>query len=335
MASNLRKRLPAATILQVCDLRSELCQQLVTDFGQFGNIEVVASPKELVTSCQTVLSSLPSSAAVKDVYLNETTGVIAAPHDAGRLIIECSTIEIETTQSIGRRIIDASVGFFVDATVSGGAHGAKLGTLSFMVGHPTSSDTAGARILDVLSLVGVPDTIVFCGGLGMGQAAKIAHNYVCIANVLVATEGMALGIKYGVDKQALWKCMTDGAANSWVMHYEQPVPGLVDTSPSSHGYRRQFAASLGLKDLRIANDAARKVGLDPSAGQLAFDAFQKVHDDPRTRVSCEKHLFALIMGRTVANILFPWQFLDHTSIWLHVNGLLDEYFQGEAGPSKI
>ena len=284
MASNLRKRLPASTVLQVCDLDSELCQRFADGFGQYGTIEIVSSPKELVTSCHSVLSSLPSSVAVKHVYLNKDTGIIAATPNSNRLIIECSTIEIETTQMIGRRIVDAGLGFCVDATVSGGAFGANAGTLSFMVGHPSGSDALGKRILEILSLVGVPDTVVFCGELGMGQVAKIAHNYTCIANLLVAAEGMALGIKYGVDKKALWKCMTDGAADSWVMHYEQPVPGVTDDSPSSHGYRRQFAAVLGLKDLGTAINAARKVGLDPSAGQLAFNAFQKVHDDPRTRV---------------------------------------------------
>lgn len=287
MASNLRKRLPSSTTLQVCDINADLCQRLINEFGSYGKVEVASSPKDLASKCRTVLSSLPSSAAVRKVCLDGETGLIAAPQDSDRLILECSTIEIETTQELGEKIMKAGAGTFVDATVSGGAWGANAGTLSFMVGHPepTDSDEIGRRVLETLSLVGVPKTIQFCGRLGMGQVAKIAHNYICIANLLAATEGMALGLKYGIDKMALWKSITDGAADSWIMHYEQPVPGIIEDSPASRGYQRAFAAVLGLKDLGIAINAAKKVGIDPTAGQAAYNAFEKVHNDPRTRVS--------------------------------------------------
>ena len=66
---------------------------------------------------------------------------------------------------------------------------------------------------------------------------------------------------------ALWKCMTDGTANSWAMGLEQPVPGIVDESPSNNGYRRAYAAVLGLKDLGVAVDAAKRKGLEPTAGE--------------------------------------------------------------------
>ncbi|KAI9040148.1 uncharacterized protein KD926_008593 [Aspergillus affinis] len=173
-----------------------------------------------------------------------------------------------------------------------------------MVGHaePTSEkDVMGKRVLEILSLVGLPDKTQFCGKLGMGQVAKIAHNYVSLCNNLVATEGMALGLKYGIDKHVLWKCMTDGTANSWVMHLEQPVPGLVSEAPSSNGYRRAFTAALGLKDLGIGVNSARRVGLDPTAGETAIRALQRVEADPRTRD------------------------LDHTSLWLHINDIVDDF----------
>lgn len=234
-----------------------------------------------------MLSSLPSTKIVRAVYLDAENGVIAASKDSERLILECSTIEIEATQEIGRTVIEAGVGQFVDTTVSGGVWGANSGTLSFMVGHakPTEGDAIGQRIFEALSLVGMPSKIRFCGGLGMGQVAKIAHNYVCLCHNLVASEGMALGMRYGIDKKALWECMTDGSADSWVQHYEQPVPGIVPEAPSSNGYRRAFGAQLSLKDLGIAIEAAKRVDLQPTVGEVAFRAFQRVDEDPRTKVS--------------------------------------------------
>ena len=97
--------------------------------------------------------------------------------------------------------------------------------------------------------------------------------------------------------------MTDGTANSWVMGLEQPVPGIVAEAPSSNGYRRAFAARLSLKDLGIAVNAAKRVGLDPSAGEAAIRAFQKVDADPRTRVSPALAILVFnVLSRGFANL---------------------------------
>ncbi|KAG8354405.1 hypothetical protein FVEN_g7723 [Fusarium venenatum] len=218
IASNLRKKIPATTTLHVLDLDQIIIQRLINEFGSYGKIEVASSPEDLVNKvgAGVVLSSLPAGPHVRKVYLDPENGVIAATKNPERLIIDCSTIEIEFTQELGKTIIDAGLGSFVEATVSGGMWGANAGTLSFMVGHaePTEDGKVGKRIYDTLSLVGVPSTIAFCGGLGMGQVAKIAHNYITLANNLVATEGMAIGLKYGIDKKALFKCIREGTANS-------------------------------------------------------------------------------------------------------------------------
>ncbi|KAI5464343.1 NAD binding domain of 6-phosphogluconate dehydrogenase-domain-containing protein [Mariannaea sp. PMI_226] len=305
MAGNLRKKLPSSTVLHVYDINQEVIQKLITEFSDYGKIEIASSAKELVSKVGILLSSLPAPPHVRKVYLDPDNGIIAGSKDPERLLIECSTIEIESTQELGKTIIESGLGTFVDATVSGGIWGANAGTLSFMVGHADpagdASDLVGKRIFETLSLVGVPSTITFCGGLGMGQVAKIAHNYITLANNLVATEGMAIGLKYGIDKKALFKCIREGTANSWVMGLEQPVPGLVPEAPSSNNYKRAFAPALSVKDLTIGINAARRVGINPTAGEAAITAFRKVDEDPRTHN------------------------LDHTSLWLHVYGNLDEW----------
>lgn len=287
MATNLRKKLPPSTTLYVFDTNSATIQRLISELKPHGKVVPASSPKDLASLCGTVLSSLPAGPNVRQVYLDPKAGVIAAPKNPNRLMIECSTIEIESTQEIGRTVIDSGAGTFVEATVSGAKVGADAGTLSFMVGHPepTTTDVVGKRVYETLSLVGVPETITFCGGLGMGQVAKIAHNYITLANNLVATEGMAIGLKYGIDPKALFKCIREGSANSWVMGLEQPVPGLVPEAPSSNGYKRAFGPELSVKDLGIGIKAARKVGINPTSGEAAIEAFRRVQADPRTKVS--------------------------------------------------
>ena len=301
MASNLRKKLPPTTTLHVYDINPEIIQRLITNYSSYSPIEAASSAKDLASKTGTMLSSLPAGPHVRKIYLDPENGVIAAAKNPDRLLIECSTMEIESTQEVGKIIRDTGLGTFVDATVSGGMWGANAGTLSFMVGHadPTTTttnpeeeeDVVGKRLFNTLSLVGIPNTIAFCGSLGMGQVAKIAHNYITLANNLVATEGMAIGLKYGIDKRALFKCITEGTANSWVMGLEQPVPGLVAEAPSSNGYKRAFAPALSVKDLRIGVEAARRVGVRPRAGEVALRAFREVDDDARTHVSLVWFLF--------------------------------------------
>ncbi|KAH6879447.1 NAD binding domain of 6-phosphogluconate dehydrogenase-domain-containing protein [Thelonectria olida] len=291
MASNLRKNIASSATLHVLDLNQDVIQRLIKEFGRYGNIEVASSARDLVNKvgAVVVLSSLPAGPHVWKVYLDLENGVITATNPE-RLITECSAIEIDSTQELGKTIINAGLGSFVDATVSGGMWGANTGTLSFMVGHaePTETDKVSNRVHETLSLVAVPRTITFCGGLGMGQVARIAHNWITLANNLVATEGMAIGLKYGIDKR-------------FYLSFEQPVPGLVPEAPSSNNYKRAFAPALSVKDLTIGINAAKKVDINPTAGEAVIKAFREVDADPRTHD------------------------LDHTSLWLHVYGNLDEW----------
>lgn len=123
MAGNLRKKLPQNITLYVFDINNGVIQRLIEDFGSYGKIEVTSSAKDLASKVGIVLSSLPAGPHVRKVYLDPEQGVIAALKNPDRLLIECSTIEIESTQEIGTMIIDARLGTFVDATVSGGMWG--------------------------------------------------------------------------------------------------------------------------------------------------------------------------------------------------------------------
>ena len=124
MASNLRRKLPSSAVFHVYDVSAEACQRFVEEYSSYGEIKVAISSKDLANGCSTLLSSLPSTAIVRKVYLDTESGVIAANGDADRLMLEASTIDIEATQEVGQTLMEAGLGHFVDATVSGGAWGA-------------------------------------------------------------------------------------------------------------------------------------------------------------------------------------------------------------------
>lgn len=52
------------------------------------------------------------------MYLDPVNGVVAAQPDQGRLMLECSTIDAETTRRVGKTLGEAGRGGFVDTPVS-------------------------------------------------------------------------------------------------------------------------------------------------------------------------------------------------------------------------
>lgn len=287
MAVNLRKKMDPKATLHVYDVVTELLSRFTTECGSFGPIKVAQSAKEVATNVNTLLTIVPTSKNVRQVFLDPEVGIVAAPKNPERLMLECSTIEIKETQEIGKLVIEAGAGIYVDTPVSGGARGAEEATIAFLVGHPgpPETDPVAKRIKDVVSFMGLPERVNFCGPLGAGLVGKIVNNYISINNVLSLAEGMAFGLRYGVDKMTLYNCVKASSGDSWVLENKNSVPGVIARSPASNNFRATFPARMVLKDLGLGISAASDVGISASMGQAALKSFQKANDDPRTTVS--------------------------------------------------
>lgn len=286
MAVNLRKRMPADATLYVYDVVEPACKRFLDECGGIGKIEIAFSSKSVATKCQTLISIVPTSENVRQVYLDPKNGVSAAPANPNRLMIECSTIDIKATQEIGKEVMSTGAGIYVDAPVSGGARGAEEATIAFLVGHPgpPETDPVAKRIKDVVSHMGLPERVNFCGQLGTGLVGKIVNNYISINNVISLAEGMAFGLRHGVDKMTLYNCVKSSSGNSWVLENKNSVPGVIARSPASNNFRATFPARMVLKDLTLGINAAKDVGLDATMGQTALKTFAKADEDPRTTV---------------------------------------------------
>ncbi|GAD93963.1 3-hydroxyisobutyrate dehydrogenase, putative [Paecilomyces variotii No. 5] len=294
MAGNIRKKMPATATLHIYDVNRAACHEFVQKFSALGPIEIRKTSKEVAARSKTVLSMVPMDAHARTVYLDGKNGVIGAPVDSDRLILECSTISVTATKEIGAEIIKSGIGHYVDTPVSGGVTGAEAGTLAFFCGAP-GDDPLVTRIRDVVSWMAKAERINFCGGLGTGLVSKIVNNYMGLTNIAVAAQGMAFGLRYGMDPKTLYKCIKGSSGDSWAMDNAQPAPSIHANSPSSNGFQPGFATHLCIKDLSLGIKAAQEVGIDASLGETAVKLFEKANQDPRTGG------------------------LDCTSIWLHIN----------------
>jgi len=208
-----------------------------------------------------VITMLPAGQHVRDVYLG--AGGIVENANAGTLLIDCSTIDVESARVVAAAA-EAKGLLMLDAPVSGGVGGATAGTLTFMVG---GSERAFVRAESILQQMG--KTIVHAGGAGNGQAAKICNNMILGVSMIVVSEAFVLAEKLGLDKQKLFDIASKSSGSCWSMVNYCPVPGPVPTSPANRDYQAGFTAAMMLKDLALAQDAANAAGAATPMGAEA------------------------------------------------------------------
>jgi 3-hydroxyisobutyrate dehydrogenase len=208
---------------------------------------------------------LPAGTHVREVYLGEG-GVLSAVR-AGTLLIDSSTIDVETARAVAAAAEKKGLAM-LDAPVSGGTGGAQAGTLTFMCG---GSDDAFSRAQPLLEKMG--KTIVHAGGAGNGQAAKICNNMVLGVSMIAVSEAFVLAEKLGLDAQKLFDISSKSSGQCWSLTTYCPVPGPVPTSPANRDYQAGFTAAMMLKDLKLAQQAARASGASTPLGADAADIY--------------------------------------------------------------
>jgi 3-hydroxyisobutyrate dehydrogenase len=241
MAQNLLK---AAHEVTGFDLDAHATELLAANGGTSAN-----SVADACMAAEVVITMLPAGEQVRDVYLG-TGGVLASVAPA-TLLIDSSTIDVQTAREVAQAAQDKGLAM-VDAPVSGGVTGAEAATLTFMVG---GSDDAFERARPVLEKMG--KTIVHAGGPGNGQAAKICNNMILGASMIVVCEAFLLAEKLGLDPQKLFDISSKSSGQCWSMTSYCPVPGPVPASPANRDYKAGFTAAMMLKDLKLAQTAAR------------------------------------------------------------------------------
>ncbi|MGY4721225.1 3-hydroxyisobutyrate dehydrogenase [Naumannella cuiyingiana] len=226
-------------------------------------ITVVGAAEDAVRGAEVVITMLPNGALVQEAYV-----AILPAADPGTLFIDSSTIDVADARA-ANDLATRSGHRAIDAPVSGGVVGAEAGTLAFMVGG-TEDDFADAQPL----LEAMGRKIVYCGGPGNGQAAKVCNNMILGVSMIAVSEAFVLGEKLGLSNQALFDVAANASGQCWSLTTNCPIPGPVPTSPANHDYRPGFAAALMDKDLGLASNAVRNNAV---AAELGLHAAEMYH----------------------------------------------------------
>ncbi len=233
------------------------------DQAQSDGAAIAESSVSAVKGADTVITMLPAGKHVMSVW-NEVV-----PHlSKGALVIDCSTIDVESAKHAHAFAAKHGVAS-VDAPVSGGTGGAKGATLTFMCGGEEKAFAAAKPVLEKMG-----KKIVHCGGAGAGQAAKICNNMILGVSMIAVSEAFALAEKLGLSHQALFDVASTSSGQCWSLTAYCPVPGPVPTSPANNDYKPGFASVLMVKDLTLAQDAAKAAGAVTPLGKHAQQIYQ-------------------------------------------------------------
>lgn len=213
-----------------------------------------ATPAEAATGAELVFTMVSDTPDVRQVVLGEQGAIHGMA--SGSVLIDMSTISPAATREIAAQLAERGIAM-LDAPVSGGSEGAKQGTLSIMVGGQAE---VLARVRPALEALG--KTITLVGPIGSGQVTKAINQVIIAGTYAAVAEGMALGLAAGIDLEAAQQALAGGAAGSWVL--TQRAGNMI-----RNHYPLGFRVRLHLKDLGIAREAARELGVPiPVAGYV-------------------------------------------------------------------
>ncbi|MAM66119.1 MAG: 3-hydroxyisobutyrate dehydrogenase [Chloroflexi bacterium] len=249
MSVNIQK---AGYPMVVYDLREEAAKPLLEGGARLAN-----SPAEVASLCDVTLTSLPGPREVESVSTGPE-GVLEGMKPGG-IFIDLSTSRPTLIREIEPRFRQKGC-HVLDAPVSGGKSGAASGNLAVMVGGEREIFDRVKPILDAFG-----DKVFYAGEIGAGSVAKLVHNMIGHGVRQAIAEGMTLGVKAGVEAEALWECIRRGSLGRMSGLHE----GIARTVFPGEFDPPSFALELSRKDIGLATDLGREFNVPMPVANLA------------------------------------------------------------------
>jgi 2-hydroxy-3-oxopropionate reductase len=253
MASHLVK---AGHTVHVCDLVEESVKHLCSLGGK-----ACSCCREIAQKSDIIFIMVPDTPDV-EAALFGAEGV-AEGLKPGSIVVDMSSISPIATKEFAKRLAAMGVKM-LDAPVSGGQVGAENATLSIMVGGPLDVFN---QIKPYFELMG--KNIVHIGDHGDGQTCKVANQIVVALTIEAVAEALLFASKAGADPAKVRAALLGGFAQSRILelHGERMI---------KHNFNPGFRIRLHQKDLNLALEAARSMGLSLPNTALAQELFNAV-----------------------------------------------------------
>ncbi len=225
---------------------------------------VAESVAELSSSCDVVLSCLPSDEAVLDTYRGPDGVFANAPR--GSRVIDLSTVDPETSQELSKLGSERGVEV-LDVTISGSTPAAEKGLLTLFGGGDKKCFDGAESIFRVIA-----QKYFHLGPSGSGATMKLVVNTLLGIGMQAIAEAVALGEKAGLDRNRLLDVLSQTAvvAPAHVGKLQRAMKS--DYSP-------QFPIRLMNKDFGLILNLAAAVGARMPAAGAAFEINARQSDE--------------------------------------------------------
>jgi len=253
MASHLVK---AGHTVHVCDLAEESVKHLCSLGGK-----ACTCCKEVAQRSDIIFIMVPDTPDVEAVLFGAEG--VAEGLKPGSIVVDMSSISPIATKEFAKRLAAMGVKM-LDAPVSGGQVGAENATLSIMVGGPVDVFN---QIKPYFERMG--KNIVHIGDHGDGQTCKVANQIVVALTIEAVGEALLFASKAGADPAKVRAALLGGFAQSRILelHGERMI---------KHTFNPGFRIRLHQKDLNLALESARSLGLSLPNTSLAQELFNAV-----------------------------------------------------------
>ena len=216
-----------------------------------------------------VILSLPDSDVVEHVLLGSGQpgeGLLGSLPPGG-MVIDMSSSDPVRTRELAARAEPSGV-TLIDAPVSGGVAGARAGSLTVMVG---GSEQAFTRVRPMLEAIG--SRVVRAGEVGAGHAVKALNNLMSAAHLIVSSEALIAGRRFGLDPAVMLEIINGSSGRSGST--ENKWPNYVLTEKYDAG----FSIRLMVKDMKLALAIERATGTPAAVSEAAVAAWEAAAGD--------------------------------------------------------
>jgi putative dehydrogenase len=254
MAQSLRR---AGYLVHVYDVRSDVAEA----FAKEGGV-AAGSPSELAAACDVIVSVVVNAAQTESTLFGPDG--CAAAMQPGSVFVMCSTVEPSWSVALEKRLNDMDL-LYIDAPISGGAVKAASGQMTMMTAGADAAYALAEPLLNAMAA----KVYKLGNKAGAGSKVKIINQLLAGVHIAAAAEAMALGLREGVDPDALYEVITHSAGNSWMFENRMAHVLAADYTPLS-------AVDIFVKDLGLVLDMARSskfpLPLSATAHQMFMQA---------------------------------------------------------------
>lgn len=228
-----------------------------------GNIIEHSSISSIAASCDVLFTCLPNIQTSIDIFLGK--GGILESSNSESVIVDHSTVDVDTSKLIWEKSLDKSV-YFIDAPISGGPEGAKSGSLTIMCG---GDSVAFEKIKHILEMMGT--SVVHMGGAGTGTMMKLVNQLLTSVNTVASIEALLFADESGIDVKSALSVLKSSFGYSKMVERNVPYFAKKRFENSSAPIRNIE------KDLKIILDYSQMLNLKLPLTELSLKIFTETN----------------------------------------------------------